>query len=145
MAGIATGLKLAAPIAADAGVQLLLEPLNSVLDHKGHFLDSTPMGFEIIERVGHPSVRLLFDMYHSTMMGERPESVLAGRGNAIGHVHVADVPGRHEPGSGGIDWRRHIGAPAASGYAGTVGLEYWPTAASLDSLATTRRALGLGS
>jgi hydroxypyruvate isomerase len=78
------------------------------------------------------------------VMGERPESVLARRGDMIGHAHVADFPGRHEPGSGGIDWLSRIGALAASGYAGTVGPEYWPTAVTLDSLATTIRALGLG-
>jgi hydroxypyruvate isomerase len=97
----------------------------------------------MIDRVDHPSVALPYDIYHSGMMGERPESVLARHGDMIGHAHVADLPGRHEPGSGGIDWRSHIGALAASGYAGTVGLEYWPTAASLDSLATARRALGV--
>jgi hydroxypyruvate isomerase len=75
------------------------------------------------------------------MMGERPESVLAGRGNAIGHVHVADVPGRHEPGSGGIDWGSYMSALAASGYEGAVGLEYWPTGATEASLVTTREVL----
>ncbi|MFI4994770.1 MAG: TIM barrel protein [Hyphomicrobiales bacterium] len=140
-AAIVAALKLAAPIAADAGVKLLLEPLNSILDHKGHFLDRTPAALDIIDQVAHPCVLLLYDMYHSTMMGERPEAVLAGRGQAIGHVHVADVPGRHEPGSGSIDWQSYMRTLTANGYQGAVGLEYWPTSATADSIVSSRRLL----
>jgi hydroxypyruvate isomerase len=133
-AAIVLALKQAAPIAADSGLRLFVEPLNSVLDHKGHFLDRTPEGLDIVEEVGHPHVLLLYDMYHSAMMGERPDEVIADRGRLIGHVHVADVPGRHEPGSGTIDWSAYMATLAAKGYQGPIGLEYFPTQATLDSL-----------
>src|SRR5207237_284446 len=118
---VVSALKRAAPIAADAGVTLLVEPLNSKLDHKGYFLDLTAAGLDIIEAVDHPSVRLLYDMYHSAMMGEQPETALGGRGRLVGHVHVADMPGRHEPGSGTIDWTSSIATLTAEGYGGAIG------------------------
>jgi hydroxypyruvate isomerase len=140
-AAIITALKQAGPIAEDAGIVLLVEPLNSELDHKGYFLDRTPEGLDIIEEVGHPAVRLLYDMYHSKMMGEDFAEVLAGRGSLVGHVHVADVPGRHEPGKGTVDWRAGMAALAAEGYRGRVGLEFWPSNGTVDALKRTRMAL----
>lgn len=138
---VVAALNRAAPIAGDAGVTLLVEPLNSRLDHIGYFLDRTPEALDVIEEVSEPSVRLLYDLYHSTMMGERPEHVLGGRGHLIGHVHIADVPGRHEPGSGTIDWSSSISTLRRLGYAGPIGLEYWPIGPTAHSLAQTRRLL----
>lgn len=138
---VVAALKQAAPIAEDAGITLLVEPLNSKLDHKGYFLDRTPEALDIIAEVDHPAVRLLYDMYHSKMMGETFDVVLAGRGGLVGHVHVADVPGRHEPGSGSIDWPAAMATLAAEGYRGAIGLEFWPTGATLDALNSTRATL----
>src|SRR5262249_43345399 len=103
-------LRRAGPIAAEQGGMLLLEPLNTRLDHRGYFLDSTSEAIEVIRDVGQPSVRLLYDMYHSIVMGEDPAAILHGSGELIGHVHIADVPGRHEPGSGCVDWPRQLAA-----------------------------------
>ena len=138
---IVDALRVGAPIAADAGVTLLVEPLNSKLDHVGYFLDHTLEGLDIIEEVDHPSVRLLYDMYHSTMMGEWPAEVLGNRASLVGHVHVADVPGRHEPGSGTINWVTYMTTLKDLGYGGTVGLEYWPTNSTADTLAQARTLL----
>jgi hydroxypyruvate isomerase len=138
---VVAALKQAAPIAADAGIVLLVEPLNSKLDHQGYFLDRTPEAFDIIAEVDHPAVRLLYDMYHSKMVGEAFDAMLAGRGRLVGHVHVADVPGRHEPGSGSVDWAAAMATLAAEGYRGRIGLEFWPTGATVDALALTRRTL----
>lgn len=140
---VVAALKSAGPIAEDAGVKLLIEPLNSRLDHVGYFLDRTPEGLDIVEEVDHPSVRLLYDMYHSTMMGEQPADVLGDRVSLVGHVHVADVPGRHEPGSGSIDWSAYMATLAAKGYDGAIGLEFWPSETTLASLTLTRRQLGI--
>ena len=123
---ISEALNRAAPIAAEAGIGLLLEPLNTIVDHKGYFLDSTAEALEIIRRVGHPSVRLLYDIYHSTVMGENPTEVLRGSGDLVGHVHIADVPGRHEPGTGTIDWAKELTTLRLAGYEGWLGLEFWP-------------------
>ncbi len=139
---IVAALRQAAPIAGDAGVVLLVEPLNSRLDHKGYFLDRTPEAIAIVREVGHPAVRLLYDMYHSKMMGEDFAAILAGNGDIVGHVHVADVPGRHEPGSGTIDWKTAMATLAAAGYRGRVGLEFWPTGGTVAAITATRSALG---
>ncbi len=141
-AAVVEVLKQAAPMAADEGLKLLVEPLNTMLDHKGYFLDSTPEGLDIIEEVAHPAVLLLFDIYHSTMMGEGTAEVLGKRGHLVGHVHAADVPGRHEPGSGTIDWPATMAILDALGYAGAIGLEYWPTGSTIESLSVTRKSLG---
>jgi hydroxypyruvate isomerase len=143
-AAVVAALKQAAPIAADAGIVLLVEPLNSKLDHKGYFLDRTPEALDIIEEVDHPAIRLLYDMYHSKMMGEACDAVLAGRGLLVGHVHVADVPGRHEPGSGSVDWPAAMATLAAEGYRGPIGLEFWPSGGTVEALSLTRRTLGIG-
>ena len=95
----------------------------------------------MVEEVGHPAVRLLYDMYHSAMMDEDPAAVLGDRGGLVGHVHVADLPGRHEPGSGTIDWRSAMAKLAAKGYRGPIELEFWPTAATIDALRLMRREL----
>jgi hydroxypyruvate isomerase len=131
---IAAALRDAAPIAAEHGVTLLLEPLNTRVEHPGTYLSSTTHGLDLVERVGRPEVRLLYDLYHSVMMGEPPEEVLAGRGHLIGHVHVADSGGRHEPGTGEIDWPRALAALRAAGYRGPIGLEYIPTVESAASM-----------
>jgi hydroxypyruvate isomerase len=135
---IVDGLRLAAPLAEASGVTLLLENLNSRVDHVGHYLDSATEALDIIDEVGHPSVRMLFDLYHSVTMGERPEEVLAGRLDRVAHVQIADVPGRHEPGSGTIDWPAVIGWLAVIGYEGRVGLEVVPTGDTLQSVAYIR-------
>jgi hydroxypyruvate isomerase len=131
-------LARAAPVAAERGVALLLEPLNTRVDHAGTFLDSTSEGFGIVDEVGVANVKLLFDLYHSVVMGERMEDVLAARLGAVGHVHIADAPGRHEPGTGAIDWTRAFAWLDAQGYDGRIGLEYEPLGSTGDSLAAIR-------
>ena len=127
-------LRAAAPIAERAGVTLLLEPLNSVRDHVGFFLDRTADGLEIVQAVGSPRVRLLYDLYHSVMMEEEPEEVLAAGLGAVSYVHIADAPGRHEPGTGSIEWPRRIGWLRRQGYKGVVGLEFQPQAPSSETV-----------
>jgi hydroxypyruvate isomerase len=143
-AAIVTALRRAAPAAAERGVALLLEPLNTRVDHVGTFLDSTSEGLAIVDEVQAPNVKLLFDLYHATVMGERFDEVLASRLADVGHVHIADAPGRHEPGTGTIDWARVFAWLAGHGYDGRIGLEYIPLASSADSLAATRRFLAGG-
>jgi hydroxypyruvate isomerase len=128
-----------ARIAAAHGVTLLLEPLNTRIDHPGYFLDSTREGLEVVREVDDASVRLLYDMYHSIVMGEDPETVLRGAGELVGHVHIADVPGRHEPGTGTVDWPRQLAALKTSGYTGALGLEFMPARDTASSLSYIRQ------
>ena len=134
-------LRKAARMAEDAGITLLLEPVNTRVDHPGVFLDLTPDGLDLIEEIGSPRVRLLYDMYHSRCMGESPAEVLGQRMHLVGHVQVADAPGRHEPGSGAIDWRRYMNVLREKGYRGAIGLEYRPSGDSLESLKRARASL----
>ena len=135
-------LRQAAALAGEAGIQLLLEPLNTRVEHPGMFLDSTVEGLDIIEEVGSPYLRLLYDVYHSAVMDERPEVVLKDRIGLVGHVQVADAPGRHQPGSGDIVWAERIGALRTLGYDGAVGLEYKPVGQTGETLAQAGAVLG---
>jgi len=135
---LAAALGELAPELGAAGVTAALEPLNTRIDHPGQLLDRTADGFEVVEAAGSPNVRLLYDLYHSITMGEEPDEVLSGRLGLVQHVHVADVPGRHEPGSGTVDWPRRLRALVAGGYSGPVGLEYQPTTDSAGSLRMIR-------
>lgn len=133
-AALVQALRAGAERVAGHGVRLLLEPLNTRIDHPGTFLDHTPAGLEIVRAVGRSEVALLYDIYHSVTMGETPQRVLAGSVSSLGHVHLADVPGRHEPGSGGLPWRAVLDWLEEQGYRGSVGLEYWPSHDTADSL-----------
>ncbi|MCC7462812.1 MAG: TIM barrel protein [Gammaproteobacteria bacterium] len=141
-AAIVANLKAMAPICEDAGITLLFEPVNTRVDHPGVFTDRTLPGLDLIEETDRPGVRLLYDIYHSAAMGERPEEVLASRVHLIGHVQAADHPGRNQPGSGGIDFPHYFTLLRGQGYQGFVGLEYRPTGPSLASLQQTRKAFG---
>lgn len=138
-----TALSQAAALAEQAGILLLLEPLNDRVEHPGMYLVSTTEGLDLVEAVNSPNLRLLYDMYHSTVMGEDPAAVLAGRFHLVGHVQVADVPGRHQPGSGTIDWSRYVDILRGLGYQGAIGLEYKPTGPTLEGLEMARKSLGL--
>ena len=140
-AAMVAALRRAAPAAAARDVTLLLEPLNTRVDHVGTFLDSTEEGFAIVDEVGTSNVKLLFDLYHAVVMGERMQDVLGPRLPDVGHIHVADAPGRHEPGTGAIDWPASFGWLAEHGYGGRIGLEYQPVASTGESLAAVRRFL----
>jgi hydroxypyruvate isomerase len=132
-AAIVSVLRAAADVLAGTGVVLALEPLNDRIDHQGYYLTSTTEGLDIIDDVGRPEIRLLYDIYHAAVMGEAIE-LLAGRVDRIVHAHLADTAGRHEPGTGTLDYRARIGWLRDNGYSGLVGLEYKPTVATAESL-----------
>lgn len=130
-------LKALAPLAEDAGVTLALEPLNTLVDHVGHFLDSSEEGFAILEEVGSPRVKLLYDCYHMQIMEGNLISAISRHIEEIAHFHVADVPGRHEPGTGELNYANIVRRIDELGYAGYVGLEYKPLLASDHSIPVT--------
>ena len=138
-----TVLKRMAALAEAAGVILLLEPLNDRVEHPGMFLVSTTLGLDIVEAVGSPNLKLLYDVYHSAVMGEDMADVLTGRMHLVHHIQVADMPGRNEPGTGTIDWSRVMQTLRDLSYDGAMGLEYRPTLPPAESLALTRKTLGV--
>jgi len=123
---VVEGLQALVHQASGAGVVLLLEPLNSVLDHRGTFLDHSRMGFEIIQHVGSPQVKLLYDIYHMSMMGEDVMADMENNLEWIDYLHVADSPGRHEPGTGKIDYRGIADWLRRVSFDGFIGMEFFP-------------------
>ena len=134
------GLKALAPLAEAAGVTLVLEPLNIHVDHPGYFLNTSGTGFQLVREVASPNIRLLYDVYHMQVMEGNLIEALTQNLDLIGHVHVADVPGRHEPGTGEINYRNVFAALRQAGYRGYVGMEFAPTG---DSKKAAAEALAL--
>jgi len=125
---IIAGLKLAAPIAEDHGVTMILEPMNIRVDHKGHCLYGSAPAIRICEAVGSPNVKINWDLYHmqiteGDLCGHLREGFKAGQ---IGYLQLADHPGRNEPGTGEVHYNRVLKEAYELGYRGYVGLECRP-------------------
>jgi hydroxypyruvate isomerase len=131
---VVAGLKKVAPLAEQAGMVLVLEPLNLLVDHQGYYLSTSPEGFDIIRQVDSPAVRLLFDVYHQQVTEGNVTANMLANLDLIGHVHVADVPGRHEPGTGELNYGNICRMLSDAGYDGYVGLEFKPTRPSQEVL-----------
>lgn len=130
---VLSGLQELAPLAEAAGVTLVLEPLNNLVDHAGYWLKYSSVGFELIRKVNSPNIRLLFDIYHQQVTEGNIIESLVNNLDVIGHVHVADVPGRHQPGTGELNYANIFRRLSDAGYQGYVGLEFGPTIASKDA------------
>jgi hydroxypyruvate isomerase len=131
-------LRLAAGTLASAGVRLLIEPINT-RDIPGFFLSRTAQALEVIEAVGSPNLLLQYDVYHMQIMEGDLSTTLERHISRIGHIQIADPPGRHEPGTGEINYDFLLGHLDRLGYAGWVGLEYKPAGRTEDGLAWMRR------
>ncbi len=127
-------LERAAPLARAAGITLLVEALNT-WESPRYFLDHSRLGLEIVREVGEPNVRFQYDCYHMQRMEGQLIDTLTKNLEWIGHVQIADVPGRHEPGTGEIHYANVLRALESAGYAGYVGLEYRPSGKTEESLA----------
>jgi hydroxypyruvate isomerase len=123
-----------------SGVKLVLEPVNTRVDHPGALTDRTVDAVTVARGVNSESFGILYDMYHSITEGEDPGTELSNAAGLVDYVQIADVPGRGEPGSGGLDWAAQLATLRASGYAGPIGLEYFPTVASEQSVQHIRTA-----
>jgi len=135
-------LKEAAAKAEEAGVMLLLEPLNTQL-FSAMYLVSTKLGLDLVEAVGSPNLRLLYDVWHSAVMREDMAEVLGQRTHLVAHVQVADMAERKEPGTGTLDWAKVIGTLRQLGYQGAIGLECFPSLPAQQSLKLARDTLCL--
>ena len=126
-------LAYAAQILSGEGIQLLLEPVNT-LDIPGFFVSTSAFGLELINAAGPAKIGLQFDIYHTQIMegdiARRIESNL----KQIFHIQIADNPGRHEPGTGEINFPFLFAFLDRIGYAGWIGCEYKPSGDTLSSL-----------
>ena len=138
------GLKAAAPMLEASGLTLLLEPLNGKIDHPGIFLESSVEGFEIINCVDSPNVKLLFDIYHQQITEGDVIRQMTSHIGEIGHIHCAANPGRHELDSGELDYTRIFAALDSARYKGYGGIEYFPERRVEEGLKWLRDGLGRG-
>ncbi|HZK38712.1 MAG TPA: TIM barrel protein [Clostridia bacterium] len=124
---VVEALRAAAPLFEKSGIMAVLEPLNILCDHKGYFLSSGYEAFDIIREVNSPKVKLLYDIYHQQITEGNLIPNIRKYIDLIGHFHVADNPGRNQPGTGEINYKNVFAAIDALNYDGYVGLEYSPT------------------
>ena len=124
-------LRTAADAAMAEGILMVTEPLNSQ-DAPGFFLSTPSDGFSIVAEAGHPNLKVEYDIYHAARTEGNLVSAIQEHISAIGHIQLADVPGRHEPGTGEIDWPAVFGAIDRAGYVGRIGLEYIPSTARTE-------------
>ncbi len=121
---IVEGLKLLAPLAEEAGVTLIMEPIYA--PHPGFFLDSAEV-FQVIDEVGSANVKLLYDIFHYQLMEGGIVPVLKNNIDKIGHIHVASAPDRTEITTGELNYPYIFSVIDSLGYDGYVALEYMPT------------------
>jgi len=146
MANAVAAMRAAAPMLEKNGMTAIVEVLNTYVNHAGYFLYYVRDGAELIDRVGSPNVKLLFDIYHVQIMeGNLIESIRSNI-DRIGHFHVGDVPGRHQPGTGEINYRNVFKAIYDQGdrFRGSVALEYSPTVPLEQDLAAMRELTNFG-
>jgi hydroxypyruvate isomerase len=129
-----SNLQTAAPLAEEAGVFLLVENINTT-DMPGYFADTAERAAALVQAVNLPNVRLQLDQYHVGMMGGDPVDAIRRYKDIVEHVQIADVPGRHEPGTGHQPIPAFLKELDELGYAGAVGLEYRPRTMTDEALA----------
>ncbi len=132
-ATLVSNLRLAADQLEKAGVRLLIEPINT-RDIPGFYLCHSQQALDVIERTGSDNIALQYDIYHMQVMEGDLAMTIASNLRQIGHMQVADNPGRHEPGSGEINYPFLFGFIDEHGYTGWIGCEYSPAAKTEDGL-----------
>lgn len=136
----AAGLSKLMPLCEKLGVTLVMELLNSKVNHPGYMADNTAFGVALCEKIGSPNFRLLYDIYHMQIMEGNLIATIRQHHQWFAHYHTAGVPGRHE-----IDDTQEIYYPAVvraiieTGYRGFIGQEFGP--ARPDKLASLKQAV----
>jgi hydroxypyruvate isomerase len=123
-------LTFAAKAAGQIGATVVVEPLSAA---PAYPLKTAADALAVIQRVRQDNIALLADLYHLAVNGDDPADAITRHTGRIGHVQIADHPGRNEPGTGGLDIAGYLNLLADNGYEGFVGLEYRPSGASADS------------
>lgn len=140
-------LRWAAEKAADEQVNIVIEPID-LLENPTIYLSSVTDGFEICRAVNRPNVKVLYDFYHEQRSFGNLIEKLEKNIDRVGLVHIADVPGRHEPGTGEIDYGPIYRKLAELNYSHWIAMEYYPSEEPIGSLKKSRmdalRALGQG-
>ncbi len=130
-------LRFAAPALEEAGIRLLIEPINTI-DIPGFFLNRTHRGRSIISEVASPNLFLQHDIYHMQIMEGDLARTIERNLDVIAHFQIADNPGRHEPGAGEINYPYLFDLIDSSGYDGWIGCEYVPSTTTEEGLGWLR-------
>ena len=130
----ARNLSVAAEACAPLGASVTIEPINPA-DIPGYFLTRQDQAVAILDEVGAANTALQMDLYHCRKVEGDPAAQIARHHERIGHVQIADPPGRHEPGRGELDFPPLFELLDRLGYAGWIGCEYRPSRDSWSSLA----------
>ena len=129
-------LKRAADVLSSAGLVAVIEPIDRI-ENPTIYLDGVTEAFEIVKAVGSPNVKVLYDVYHEQREFGNLIEKFDAHIDQVGLIHIADVPGRHEPGTGEINYLNIYRKLAQLGYKGTIAMEFYPTG---DIVETLRRA-----
>ena len=126
-ANLVAGLKKCVPLLEGTDITLMIEPLNTKIDHIGYYLWQSQEAYEIVDEVGCDNIKVLFDLYHQYIMNDLVIEDIVKNIDKIAHFHMAGHPGRHEPlVKNEIDYIPILTAIRDSGYQGGIGLEYMP-------------------
>ena len=137
---LAANLRFAAGALAAEGIMLLVETINT-RDMPGFYLSTTHDFLALVKEVGHPNVYYQYDVYHMQVMEGRLTETIRSNIDRIGHIQVADEPGRHEPGTGEINYPNLFRFIEEAGYKGFIGSEYRPAGRTEDGLGWVREYL----
>jgi len=126
-ASIVEGLRAVCPILSENDLTLVIEPLNTKINHPGYYLWSSEEAFDIVDEVGSAHIKVLYDLYHQYVMDDLMIDGIVKNIDKIGHFHMAGYPGRHEPMTDSeVDYPTVLRAIREAGYGGSVGMEYFP-------------------
>ena len=138
-------LKRAAEVLEAEGMDAVIEPIDR-LENPTIWMDGVEEAFEVAKQVGSPRVKVLYDLYHEQRTKGNLIEKLKKNIDAVGLVHVADVPGRHEPGTGEMNWENLFRTLKDVGYKGMIAMEFYPVGDIVETLKRARveaeRALG---
>jgi hydroxypyruvate isomerase len=129
-------LKRAADLMSSAGLAVVIEPIDRI-ENPTIYLNGVTEAFEIVNAVGSPNVKVLYDVYHEQREFGNLIEKFEKNIDQVGLIHIADVPGRHEPGTGEINYLNIYRKLAALNYRGTIAMEFYPNG---DIVETLRRA-----
>lgn len=132
-------LNAAKPICEKENVTLIIEPLNDI-DRQGYSMPYAKPVFKLLKKVNSPNIKMLYDIYHQNMMGDFSMEDIRENTDLIGHFHVADAPGRHEPGTGNVDYIKILKEISELPYDGYIGLEYMATKSDGETFGFLREA-----
>lgn len=127
-----------AELAEQHDVTYNLENLNTKVDHEGYPLPRIEDTVRLVEQVGSPRLKILMDIYHTQIEEGNVITLIRTYRDYLGHIHIADVPGRHEPGTGEINYAQVAAALREVGYSGIVGLEAFPAEDAAQAMARFR-------